>query len=81
MKTIILEKSKDSEDCERHQLLMDGESIVSIHPLWDCPEDAIIGRGLLSGYDIIEFIKLGIELGKKGEDIQVVEKEVNELTF
>lgn len=37
-----------------------------VYDLCECPEDAIIGRDLFSGYEYIEAIKLGMELAKQG---------------
>jgi len=48
-----------------------------IASFFDCPEDAIIGRGLIDGYDILDMLKLGHELGKKGEELEI-EIEVTE---
>lgn len=55
------------EDCgKRHRVFVDGKEKWYIGPLWECPEDAIIGRDLIDGYDLIEAVKLGFELGSNG---------------
>lgn len=38
-------------------LLVDGKKKFSVSPLCECPEDAIIGRDLISGDDIANFLK------------------------
>ena len=43
----------------------------SVHPLCECPEDAIIGRGLISCSRIIELMQLAYNAGKNGEDFFV----------
>ncbi len=42
----------------------------------DCPEDAIIGRDLIDGHDIIAAIQFGYEIAKRGELLEVVVEEV-----
>lgn len=34
--------------------------------LWDCPEDACIGRALFDGNDYIEAVRLGMRLAQAG---------------
>lgn len=40
----------------------------SVYPLCECPEDAIIGRGLISCSRIIDLMKLAYQAGKNGEE-------------
>lgn len=57
----------------------DGVSIdFSAYNLNECPEDAIIGRGLFSAYDYIKALNKGIKLAKMGYD-QVVSETVSEV--
>ena len=60
-----------------HEVFIDGESAFEIGDLNECPEDAMIGRDLLDGDDILAAIKRGYEAGKRGEEleIEVVEEE------
>lgn len=69
MKIQFAEKT-NRDDLTCHQVTIDGKILAEIHPLE--PEDAIIGRDLVDGNDIIRFIKLGYEAGKNG---QVLEEE------
>lgn len=49
-----------------------------VHDLCECPEDAIIGRDLFSGYDFIKALELGIQLAQEGYtklDINYIEEE------
>lgn len=64
-------KVKSTEYYTRHTVSADGKQIASIADLCECPEDAIIGRDLLDGDDVIRFIKLGYEAAKKGETLEV----------
>lgn len=43
----------------------------SVRPLCECPEDAIIGRGLISCGRIIDLMKLAYQAGKNGEEFVV----------
>lgn len=49
-------------------------TIYSVHSLTDCPEDAIIGRSLVSAEKVIDYIKYGMRLAAQGyteDDISV----------
>lgn len=46
----------------------DGYELYIISDLWEVPEDAIIGRSLVSAGEIVEFISKGIDLANKGYD-------------
>ena len=43
----------------------------SVRPLCECPEDAVIGRGLVSCNRIIDLMKLAYQAGKNGEEFVV----------
>ena len=44
-----------------------------IQNLWDCPEDACIGRDLFNVDDFLEAIRFGMDLARKGYDgIEIV---------
>jgi|WetSurMetagenome_2_1015567.scaffolds.fasta_scaffold12484_6 hypothetical protein len=66
---ITLNVTKAYHQC--HEVLIDGLPLVEIYDLNESPEDAIIGRGLVDGDDIIRFMKLAYEAGKKQEEFQV----------
>lgn len=49
-------------------------TIYSVYNLIDCPEDAIIGRNLVSAEEVIDYIKYGMRLAAQGyteDDISV----------
>lgn len=68
---IKLKIGYNCDDAEFHEVEINGEGAYSIYPLYECPEDAIIGRDLIDGRDIIQAIMLGFNAGKKGEEISV----------
>lgn len=45
-----------------------------VRPLCECPEDAIIGRDLISCGTIINYMKMAYEAGKNGEEL-IIENE------
>lgn len=46
-----------------------------VQDLWDCPEDACIGRDLFNAPDFLEAIRFGMDLARKGyDDIEVIEE-------
>lgn len=69
-KVLLLDvKYRNDEDIgsERSQWINDKENNIKfdVHNLWDCPEDAIIGRDLFTVYDYVEALNKGIELAQK----------------
>lgn len=67
MKVKLVETEEDWD--VSHEVLVDGKSIASISSLSECPEDAIIGRDLLDGNDVVGYIEMGYEAGKRGEEL------------
>ena len=68
---IRLEIGETREGYETNDLYIDDKPVIYIYPLCECPEDAIIGRGLVSGPDIINRMRGAYEAGKKGEEFEV----------
>lgn len=71
MDIIIKCVTHTNNDDYSEKMIVDGKEILSIHSLSECPEDAIIGRDLISCYEIKEYMKLAYEAGKNGEDFNV----------
>jgi hypothetical protein len=59
---------EDSDCCQHQEMIIDGKESVSVHPLSECPEDAIIERDLVSCTDIVTFMQLAYNAGKNGEE-------------
>lgn len=49
----------------------DGSVSLSVYPLCECPEDAILERSLVSCSDVAKYMELAYEAGKRGEDFSV----------
>lgn len=48
---------------QAEKLLIDGKEVMSVCDLWECPEDAILGRDL----KVADLMYLAYQAGKKGE--------------
>ena len=57
----------DGNDWE--EMTINGKDACSVYPCE--PEDAIIGRDLISCQDIVEYMKRAYEAGKNGEKFEV----------
>ena len=56
---------------DAHQELWDiddRKELYGVSDLSECPEDAIIGRALLSGEEVLDLVKLGMNYSKMGYD-------------
>ena len=74
MKIVLREQVDDYEGDTTHWLLIDGKLNKCIRSLSECPEDARIGRDLMGGGEIIDYIRMGYDAAKRGEplDVEVV---------
>ena len=75
MKIVITVDEGDYSVSE--EMLIDGKRGPSVGPLCECPEDAIIGRSLISCTEISEYMKMAHEAGNRGEpfDVEIIEEE------
>jgi hypothetical protein len=75
---LLIKVSEDDNGFATHKICVDGLCLDTICSLVECPEDAIIGRSLLSGEDIEKYIWLGYEVGKRGDTIEVEYRDVKD---
>lgn len=71
LKTLIVFEQGPAIDETEYQELWDLENktcLFSVSNLWECPEDAIIGRGLFDSYGAEILIERGMEWAKEGYD-------------
>lgn len=65
----------DGDDYEHQEMTVttaDGKKKnVYVGPLCECPEDAIIGRDLIACTDIADFIEMGYNAAKNGEQLLI----------
>ena len=62
----------DWEHLEYQKMYIDGEKSISIYPLCECPEDAIIGRDLISCVEISELMERAYNAGLNKESFEVM---------
>lgn len=68
---VIVEYGLDGDyggDAPEYETMIgpDGKVLYDVRNLTDCPEDAIIVRGLVSCDEIIRYIELGMKLAAEG---------------
>ena len=71
MKVKIVKYEDDYDHLITEGMFIDGKSSLSVGPLSECPEDAIIGRDLVSCSDVYRYMKMALEAGKKGEELEL----------
>lgn len=65
---VVIEAWEDSYGCLRHERMkVDGKNSLSVHPLCECPEDAIIGRDLVGCCDVADLMQMAHAAGIAGE--------------
>lgn len=52
-------------------MLINGEEVLTVAPLCECPEDAIIERDLVSCSEVARFMKRAWAAGRRGEDFSI----------
>lgn len=68
MKKHITLFGKESLFGDSRQELWDRKKLYGVSDLSECPEDAIIGRALLSGEEVLDLVELGMNYSKMGYD-------------
>lgn len=71
MKKHIVLFGKESwldNSCQELWDMDDRKALYGVSDLSECPEDAIIGRALLSGEEALDLIELGMNYSKMGYD-------------
>ena len=65
-------------DYQRVTSPVDPRIYYSVCNLCDCPEDAIIGRDLVSAYEWLDAVRLGMQLAREGvTELEVTEERKN----
>lgn len=59
---------------EHQEMTINDRYIISVYPLCECPEDAIIGRNLISCSEIADLMKKAYDAGKAGEEWEFTEE-------
>ena len=67
--------SENSDGAEANRMLIDGKEVCSVYPLYECPEDAIIGRDLISCREIYALMERAYNAGRAGDELTCTIKE------
>ena len=59
-------------ECLTERMEIDGKKRLSVFPLCDCPEDAIIERSLVGCRRVVDFMREAHAAGVRGEPLDVV---------
>jgi hypothetical protein len=74
MKILVL--TSTDEDFQTHQkLLIDGKNQLTVGPCE--PEDAIIGRDLVSCEDVARFMKMAVHAITAGDSVEFAEETIS----
>ena len=76
MMKIVITQAEDDVGLMRERMEIDGKYVLSVGPLCECPEDAIIGRDLVGCHDVFEYMKKAWTAAKRGEELESVVKTV-----
>jgi hypothetical protein len=57
------------------EMFIDGDSVLFVKDLWETPEDACLGRDLVSPSQVVYFMKKAFGAGRRGEEFTVEEVE------
>lgn len=71
---------EDRDYCIHEKLTVNGKDIFRVHPLCECPEDAIIGRDLVSCSEIASFLEKFLR-ENKGKKVKFEYEKINEEEF
>jgi hypothetical protein len=69
--TVRIVESEDRDGLTREEMGIDGKEVLHVYPLCESPEDAIIGRGLVSCSEVAEFMKKAYDAGRRGEEFDI----------
>ena len=64
---VEIQERRNSDGLTMQRMFIDEKEVLSIYPLYDCPEDAIIGRGLISCNQIAALMERAYKAGLSGE--------------
>lgn len=68
---IVLYQWEDKNYDRFDRLDINNKKSLQVGPLYECPEDAVIGRDLVSCSDVLGFIEEAYEAGKRGEKLTI----------
>lgn len=69
MKVTVYQWEDNYDGTLRQELHIDGKDVEHVGSLYECPEDAIVERSLISCSDISHYMKKAVDTVKNGEDV------------
>jgi hypothetical protein len=70
MKVTVNTWESDYDNLRSESMKINGKQGLRVHPLCECPEDAIIGRDLVSCCDVAELMAKAHAAGAAGEPFE-----------
>jgi len=77
---IILRFGEDEDGSRVEDFSINGQHAETVRSLYECPEDAIIGRDLISCGTIVDYMELAYNAGKNGDPFTVTKQYIVEQT-
>lgn len=71
IKITEIQKQNDFMEDTHYTLKVNGKSMIEIFNMDDCPEDAILSRGLSFVFNVIELMKMAYNAGKNFEKLEI----------
>ena len=68
---IVIKQSENCDGAACEEMEINGKNSLSVYPLYECPEDAIIGRNLVSCSDVAAYMADAYNAGKNGEEFSI----------
>jgi hypothetical protein len=68
---VIIRTWEDNDYLAHQSMSINEEEVLSVHPLSECPEDAIIGRDLVDCNQVLSLMSKAYLAGKEGEKFTV----------
>jgi len=66
---LVVYSYTDDDFYDRQKLYINGKEVQYVGPLCECPEDAIIGRDLVSCADIVHYMQQAVTAVTDGETV------------
>lgn len=66
--TLFAKESWFGDSCQELWDIDDRKVLYGVSDLSECPEDAVVGRALLSGEEVLDLVELGMNYSKMGYD-------------
>lgn len=76
---VLIQTSENSDGAMIQKIVFNDTTERHFYPLYECPEDATLERDMTNADDIAAYIKMGYDAAKRGEDLEIIKEDVEEL--